>query len=211
MGKNECALEAADQLGLGVIAIQAMKGSITAGLFDYKLIKNIEMKSNRHVKTMLTNAIGFITYDHPEIVLLLHTSGTSGNKKLVPYTLDMLIIGAGCIISSWNLTPADVCLNMMPLFHIGGIVRNLLCPILSGGSVILCGGFDSVLFWDILDQVNYSKHLPSFTWYYSSPSMHHTILLDSEYRSKPRPVQSIRFIANAAGGLLPALAKQQLF
>ena len=107
MGKNECALEAADHLGLGVIAIQAMKGSIIAGLFDYKLIKNIEMKSNRHVKTILTNANGFITYDHPEIVLLLHTSGTSGNKKLVPYTLDMLIIGAGCIISSWNLTPAD--------------------------------------------------------------------------------------------------------
>ena len=40
---------------------------------------------------------------HPEIVLLLHTSGTSGNKKLVPYSLEDLVVGVACIISSWRL------------------------------------------------------------------------------------------------------------
>ena len=29
------------------------------------------------------------------------------------------LIGVACIVSSWNLGPNDVCLNMMPLFHIG--------------------------------------------------------------------------------------------
>jgi acyl-CoA synthetase (AMP-forming)/AMP-acid ligase II len=92
----------------------------------------------------------FIEYNHPETVLLLHTSGTSGNKKLVPYSMDMIIIGVGCIVSSWNLQSSDVCLNMMPLFHIGGIVRNIFSPILSGGAVITCSGFDPLLFWDVL-------------------------------------------------------------
>ena len=29
------------------------------------------------------------------------------------------VTGVACIVSSWNLGPNDVCLNMMPLFHIG--------------------------------------------------------------------------------------------
>ena len=82
--------------------------------------------------------------------MLLHTSGTSGNKKLVPYSLEMIIIGCSSIISSWNLKPNDICLNMMPLFHIGGIMRNILSPIMSGGHIICCNGFDPILFWDIL-------------------------------------------------------------
>ena len=35
--------------------------------------------------------------------LVLHTSGTSGAKKIVPYTLDTLVTGAGCIMASWGL------------------------------------------------------------------------------------------------------------
>ena len=37
---------------------------------------------------------------HSQLVLLLFTSGTSGKKKLVPYSLDMLVSGVSCIIAS---------------------------------------------------------------------------------------------------------------
>ena len=133
-------------------------------------------------------------------VLLLHTSGTSGNKKLVPYTLDMVAVGAACIAASWGLSPSDVCLNMMPLFHIGGIMRNVFAPILAGGQTIACSGFDPLLFWDVAAS-------SSFTWYYAAPTMHHAILMEAERRPRPLPVASVRFIANAAGALLPALAQ----
>ncbi|RYG69936.1 hypothetical protein EON64_01430, partial [archaeon] len=133
-------------------------------------------------------------------------SGTSGNKKLVPYSLDMILIGVGCIVASWNLQPSDVCLNMMPLFHIGGIVRNIFSPVLSGGAVMTCSGFDPLLFWDVLYSTQSSQTLPKVTWYYAAPTMHHAILSEGERRPKPLPVQSIRYIANAAGGLLPVLA-----
>ena len=72
----------------------------------------------------------------------------SGKKKTVPYTLDTLAVGATCVIASWGLGTSDVCFNMMPLFHTGGIVRNLLSPILAGGATILAPGFDAALFWD---------------------------------------------------------------
>jgi hypothetical protein len=37
--------------------------------------------------------------------------------------------------------------------------------------------------------------------------MHHALLLESQRRAAPLPVDNIRFIANAAGGLLPVLAE----
>eukprot|EP01035_Chromulina_nebulosa_P020495 gene20495-26589_t len=77
----------------------------------------------------------------------------------------------------------------------------LILKQLSGGKIIACNGFDAVLLWDLL--YNYDI---KFTWYYAAPTMHHSILLESLNRSKPLPVQSVRFVANAAGGLLPTLA-----
>ena len=52
--------------------------------------------------------------------LVLHTSGTSGAKKVVPYTVQTLVTGAGCIMMSWGLRASDCALIMMPLFHVGG-------------------------------------------------------------------------------------------
>lgn len=40
-------------------------------------------------------------------------------------------------------------MNMMPLFHVGGIVRNLLAPVMTGGSTIMCSGFDAIAFWSL--------------------------------------------------------------
>lgn len=40
--------------------------------------------------------------------LVLHTSGTSGKKKVVPYTLRSLIVGTWAVVHSWDLQPRDV-------------------------------------------------------------------------------------------------------
>lgn len=77
-----------------------------------------------------------------------HWHALSGEKKTVPYSLDTLAVGATCVIASWGLGPSDVCFNTMPLFHTGGIVRNLLSPVLAGGATVLAPGFDAAQFWD---------------------------------------------------------------
>ena len=40
--------------------------------------------------------------------LVLHTSGTSGKKKVVPYSLRSLIIGTCSVVVSWDLKEVDV-------------------------------------------------------------------------------------------------------
>nr|OQO21631.1 hypothetical protein B0A51_14753 [Rachicladosporium sp. CCFEE 5018] len=133
--------------------------------------------------------------------ILLFTSGTSGKKKLVPLHVHSLVCGVATVIESWRLSPSMRCLNQMPLNHVGGLVRNLFAPIMSGGSVICCSAFDANLFWDCVED-----YAP--TWYYASPSMHQGILEAAEVRPDAVAKSTIRLICNAAGGLLPSLAIQ---
>lgn len=128
-----------------------------AGLFDLSLINQAEAAPCLRIPSRLH---GLNDYS-----LILHTSGTSGKKKVVPYTLRSLIIGTLAVIKSWALRSDDInskfslmpvivpiklndsVVNMMPLFHIGGIVRNLWAPVFSAGSTIMCSGFDASSFW----------------------------------------------------------------
>lgn len=82
--------------------------------------------------------------------LVLFTSGTTGNKKLVPHQIGDILTAAVTIALSWELLPTDVNCNLMPLFHVGGIVRQVYSPLLSGGTVICCPSFDADLFWGLL-------------------------------------------------------------
>ncbi len=147
----------------------------------------------------------FAPNQHTDEVLVLFTSGTTGNKKLVPHTLGDMIVASATIALSWNLTPEDVNCNLMPLFHVGGIVRQVFSPILSGGCVICCPSFDPTIFWALL-----SKN--AFNWYYAAPTMHQMILQtgmevgDGNKTLIETVSPKLKMIANAAGGLLPSLA-----
>jgi acyl-CoA synthetase (AMP-forming)/AMP-acid ligase II len=206
---NSSILEVTSALGLPVLALHP---SLTvSGLFSLELVQSPPRPSPL-LPSPLPPTSSYNTNSNTSLVL--HTSGTGGKKKLVPYSLEMIVVGVCSIVSSWNLSPEDRCLNMMPLFHIGGIVRNIFSPLLSGGSVITCNAFDPVLFWDLLASRR-------FTWYYAAPTMHHAILLEASQRvttaasaaaapsrfQLKQIIKPVRFVANAAGGLLPALAE----
>lgn len=53
-----------------------------------------------------------------DIALILFTSGTSGKKKVVPLLTHSIVAGVAFVIDSWAMTESDVCLNMMPLYHV---------------------------------------------------------------------------------------------
>ncbi|KAI0393121.1 acetyl-CoA synthetase-like protein [Xylariaceae sp. FL0594] len=134
-----------------------------------------------------------------DIAMVLFTSGTSGNRKVVPITVGGILHGVQIVVVSWGLTSRDICLNMMPLYHVGGIVRNIFAPVFSGGSTICCPSFDPNLFWDQVEEVQ-----P--TWYYASPTMHSMILEEGQNRPSALAKSEIRLVCNAAGSLLPTLA-----
>jgi acyl-coenzyme A synthetase/AMP-(fatty) acid ligase len=86
-----------EQTGCEVIFIKS-RTSGPAGLFDISLMDAIAIprvpKAQPH---------GLDDYS-----LLLYTSGTSGTKKVVPYTLRTLIVGTSCVIHSWDLQGTDI-------------------------------------------------------------------------------------------------------
>ena len=101
--------------------------------------------------------------------LLLHTSGTTARPKLIPLSHSNLCASAGNIRRTIALTPGDVCLNMMPLFHIHGLVGALVASLAGGASMFCAGGFNPFQFrpW-MLDS--------GATWCTTVPGMYHAIL-----------------------------------
>ncbi|KAF7370975.1 Peroxisomal-coenzyme a synthetase [Mycena sanguinolenta] len=194
------------ELGCAVVFVEGRETG-PAGLFDMSVMRSPEgedavpvqlqqeeSQQEQAPRTTPLHGLG-------DLSLVLHTSGTSGKKKVVPHSLLSLIVGTCAVIESWDLRESDINLNMMPLFHVGGIVRNLLAPIFSGGGAIMCAGFDAIAFWTL------ARDLQA-TWYYAAPTIHHAILASLPPSSNLVPARDLRLrmIANAAGGLLPSLA-----
>lgn len=127
--------------GMEIIFIEP-RTSGPAGLFDMSLLGGNGFASTAGKRPSRPHGL-----EHQSLVL--HTSGTSGKKKVVPYSLRHLIVGTACVVKSWDLRPESVNMNMMPLFHVGGIVRNLWSPMFSGGSAIMCSGFDANAWWTL--------------------------------------------------------------
>jgi acyl-CoA synthetase (AMP-forming)/AMP-acid ligase II len=76
-----------------------------------------------------------------DVALLLHTSGTTSQPKLVGLTHEHLCRSAENIAQALQLSPQDRCLNVMPLFHIHGIVAAILASLHTGASVVCSSGF----------------------------------------------------------------------
>ena len=82
----------------------------------------------------------------------------------------------------WRSTPADRCLNIMPLFHIHGLIAAVLSSLAAGASVFCTPGFNALRFFAWLDEAR-----P--TWYTAVPTMHQAILARAERNrraSRPR-------------------------
>jgi acyl-CoA synthetase (AMP-forming)/AMP-acid ligase II len=129
-----------------------------------------------------------------DIALVLHTSGTTSRPKIVPLTHGNLCASARHIAGTLQLTPADRCLNVMPLFHIHGLVAALLSSLNAGASVVCTPGFVGASFFDWLDDFR-----P--TWYTAVPTIHRTVLSRAAaHRSKVSPAP-LRFIRSSSAAL----------
>lgn len=131
-----------------------------------------------------------------DIALVLHTSGTTARPKLVPLTQANLCASANNIKTSLQLTQSDRCLNVMPLFHIHGLIGVLVSSLTAGGSVICPPGFEGDRFWDWLEAF-------SPTWYSAVPTIHQSILDRIPSTFDNTKLQSLRFIRSSSAALPP--------
>ncbi|MDA0349995.1 MAG: AMP-binding protein [Verrucomicrobia bacterium] len=132
-------------------------------------------------------------FSEPEdIGLILHTSGTTSRPKMVPLTQANLCISASNIIETVQLKPEDRCLNVMPLFHIHGLVACILASLGAGGSTVCARSFDAKDFLGWLDVFK-----PS--WYSAVPTMHQAVL----GQALESVSSSLRFIRSSSAALPP--------
>ncbi len=136
-----------------------------------------------------------------DVALMLHTSGTTSRPKLVPLSQLNLTTSARNIVESLELTAADRCLNVMPLFHIHGLIAAVLSSLAAGGSVACTAGFDAFKFFDWLDE---SK--PS--WYTAVPTMHQLIVQRARGRADVIERNPLRFLRSSSAALPPSVMEQ---
>jgi acyl-CoA synthetase (AMP-forming)/AMP-acid ligase II len=129
-----------------------------------------------------------------DIALLLHTSGTTSRPKLVPLSHANLAASARHIGATLALAPADRCLNIMPLFHIHGLIAAVLSSLAAGASVFCTPGFNALKFFGWLEEAK-----P--TWYTAVPTMHQAILARAPRNAEAVATSRLRFIRSSSSSL----------
>ena len=131
-----------------------------------------------------------------DIALILHTSGTTSRPKIVPLSHRNVCASAANIQDTLQLVQQDVCLNIMPLFHIHGLMAAVLATLGKGASVWCSPGFDALRFFSWLDQAK-----P--TWYTAVPTMHQAILARAKRNREIVEKSGLRFIRSSSSALPP--------
>ena len=134
-----------------------------------------------------------------DVALFLHTSGTTSRPKGVPLTHANLAASVKNIADSYALTPDDIAMVVMPLFHVHGLIGVSLSTLASGGSLVVPPRFSASRFWD-------EQRATSATWYSAVPTIHQILLMRADDDDAPRG--SFRFIRSCSSALAPAVFEQ---
>ncbi len=79
-----------------------------------------------------------------DLAVLMYTSGTAGLPRAAMLTHGNLLANIAQVQAHPGrlVSPADVTLGVLPLFHVFGLTVNLCVPLAAGGSLVLVRGFD---------------------------------------------------------------------
>jgi acyl-CoA synthetase (AMP-forming)/AMP-acid ligase II len=135
-----------------------------------------------------------------DVALILPTSGTTGLPKQVPLTHGQLLVSAKNIASWLALTPEDVSLTMMPLFHVHGLVAGLLAPLVANSTAAV-ERFDALRFGALTRQ-----HEP--TWFSAVPTMHAVLADRWSDRVGDLALGRLRFLRTSSSALPPSLLER---
>ena len=133
-----------------------------------------------------------------DVALVLHTSGTTARPKIVPLRHRNVTASAVNIQRTLSLTRDDVCLNIMPLFHIHGLIGAVLSSLAAGASIACAPSFDALKFFRWFAESN-----P--TWYTAVPTMHQAILGRAARNLEVIAAGRLRLIRSSSSSLPPSV------
>jgi len=181
-GMRSPAIEVAEARKIPIIRLLPTAHA-EAGLFEFSTIKQ-PTKLKSHFA------------ESEDIALVLHTSGTTSRPKIVPLTHANICTSAQNIQTTFRFEKTDRCLNIMPLFHIHGLIAALTTSLWSGASIVCTPGLDLEQFHPWLE-----KFRP--TWYTAVPTMHQAILTGAQNNTEVITRCPLRFIRSCSAALPP--------
>lgn len=207
IGANTAAIEAASQLGIPVYRIKAINdpewGGVAFTLFDET--RGTFLKEAKGLsRACSTNQLKLKDPPKPsDVALLLHTSGTTSRPKGVPLTHSNICASISNIRKTYEFSPEDRSLLVMPLFHVHGLMCGLLTQMASRSQVVIPwgGSFSAHMFWQD------ARHF-RITWYTAVPTIHQVLLLraDKDYPARDPP--PLRLIRSSSSSLAPSVLEK---
>lgn len=136
-----------------------------------------------------------------DVSMVLHTSGTTSRPKIVPLSQRNLAASATHIRNTLQFTAADCGLNIMPLFHIHGLIAGVLAPLAAGSQVFCTPGFNALKFFGWMDEAH-----P--TWYTAVPTMHQAIVSRASKNADVIARHPLRFLRSSSSSMPPQVIKE---
>ena len=131
-----------------------------------------------------------------DVSMVLHTSGTTSRPKIVPLSQANLAASARNIRDTLRFTAQDCGLNIMPLFHIHGLIAGVLAPLAAGSQVFCTPGFNALKFFAWMDEAR-----PS--WYTAVPTMHQAIIARAGKNLDVIARHPLRFMRSSSSSMPP--------
>ncbi len=141
-------------------------------------------------------------YAQPDdLSMVLHTSGTTSRPKIVPLSQRNLCASAANIARTLQFSPTDCGLNIMPLFHIHGLIAGVLAPLAAGSQVFCTPGFNALKFFAWMDEAR-----P--TWYTAVPTMHQAIVSRAGRSADVIARHPLRFMRSSSSSMPPQVIRE---
>ncbi len=133
-----------------------------------------------------------------DVALILHTSGTTSRPKIVPLDARQHLDLGPQHRRLTRTFERDRGLNVMPLFHIHGLMAGLSAPLSRGGSVFCTPGFNALKFFAEMDEAK-----P--TWYTAVPTMHQAVLTRAARNKEIVARNPLRFVRSSSSSMPPTV------
>ena len=189
-GSKSPALEVAAKLGVPVIEL-IVDASQPAGQFT--------LSPRDGATGPRATQGGFAQPD--DISMVLHTSGTTSRPKIVPLSQKNLAASATHIRNTLRFASTDIGLNIMPLFHIHGLIAGVLAPLAAGSQVFCTPGFNALKFFGWMDEAH-----P--TWYTAVPTMHQAIVSRASKNPEIIARNPLRFLRSSSSSMPPQVIRE---
>ncbi len=192
-GSNSPAVAVAQKLGVLVLDLVA-QADAGAGSF---VLQPREARASSPAAPAMQGGLA----QPDDISMLLHTSGTTSRPKIVPLSQRNLCASAHNIGQTLRFVPGDCGLNIMPLFHIHGLIAGVLAPLSAGSQVFCTPGFNALKFFAWMDEAK-----P--TWYTAVPTMHQAIVGRAGKNADVINRHPLRFMRSSSSSMPPQVIRE---